>query len=74
MFAFYAFKLISTFIEILIIHKPQGFWHTFKNLQPLFLCLQSHFLGSQEKKKKPEKFIYTCNWEAEWLNYNQIIL
>lgn len=29
-FAFYAFKLISTFIEILIIYKPQGFWHTFK--------------------------------------------
>lgn len=64
MFAFYAFKLISTSIEIPIILKPQGFWHTFKNPHPLLLFSKSpeSLLGIQqveergkEKKKKEEE-------------------
>lgn len=61
MFAFYAFKLISTSIEILIIPKPQGFWHSFKNPHPLLLFSKSpeSLLGIQQVegsgvKKKEE--------------------
>lgn len=50
MFSFYAFKLISTSIEIPIIPKPQGFWHTFKNPHPLLLFSKSpeSLLGIQQ--------------------------
>lgn len=65
MFAFYAFKLISTSIEIPIIPKPQGFWHTFKNPHPLLLFSKSpeSLLGIQQvegrggKKKGKKKKI-----------------
>lgn len=42
MIAFYEFKLTSTSIEILIIHKPQSFWHTFK-IHILSESLESFF-------------------------------
>lgn len=50
MFPFYAFKLISTSIEILIIPKPQGFWHTFKNPHPFLFFFKSpeSLLGIQQ--------------------------
>lgn len=57
MFAVYAFKLISTSIEILIIPKPQGFWHTFKNPHPLLLFSKSpeSLLGNQQVEGRGEE-------------------
>lgn len=57
MFAVYAFKLISTSIEILIIPKPQGFWHTFKNPHPLLLFSKSpeSLLGNQQVEGRGER-------------------
>lgn len=57
MFAIYAFKLISTSIEILIIPKPQGFWHTFKNPHPLLLFSKSpeSLLGNQQVEGRGER-------------------
>lgn len=57
MFAFYAFKLISTSIEILIIPKPQGFWHTFKNPHPFLLFSKSpeSLLGIQQVEVREVK-------------------